>query len=135
MYVTKSVQATSDPSVWIVISFVLAIVGGIVAYFLFTSKNNDGEYKGFVAWLHSFLRFDKMMIEKLLKVVYLVFAIFITLSSFAYISISFLDFLLYLVVGNVVLRMFFELSILGIQLWKNTAEIKDIMLENKKSKK
>ena len=138
MFVTKSVSsvpASSDPGVWMIISFVLAIVGGIVAYFLFTSKKNNGEYKGFVAWLHSFLRFDKMMIEALLKIVYLVLAIFITLSSFAMISSSFLGFLLYLTVGNIVLRMIFEFSILGIQLWKNTTEIKEIMTEDKKSKK
>lgn len=138
MYVTKSVSsipASSDPGVWMIISFVLAIVGGIVAYFLFTSKKNNGEYKGFVAWLHSFLRFDKMMIEALLKIVYLVLALFITLSSFAMISTSFLGFLLYLVIGNIVLRMIFEFSILGIQLWKNTTEIKEIMTEDKKSKK
>ena len=135
MYVTRSVSTSADPGVWMIVSFVLAIVGGIVAYFLFTSKKNNGEYKGFVAWLHSFLRFDKMMIEALLKIVYLVLTIFITLSSFGFISTSFLTFLLYLIVGNLVLRMVFELSILGIQLWKNTTEIKEIISEDKKSKK
>ena len=106
MYVTRSVSTSADPGVWMIVSFVLAIVGGIVAYFLFTSKKNNGEYKGFVAWLHSFLRFDKMMIEALLKIVYLVLTIFITLSSFGFISTSFLTFLLYLIVGNLVLRIF-----------------------------
>lgn len=139
MYVTKTVPTASTSSfveggVWVIVSAVLAIVGGIVLYFLFTSKNNNGEYKGFVAWLHSFLRFDKMMIEALLKICYLVSALFITLSSFSVISTSFLGFLLYLVLGNVILRMIFEFSILGIQLWKNTTEIKET-LTTKKDKK
>ena len=41
----------------IIISAVLAVVGGIAAYFLFVSKKNNGEYTGFVAWLHDFLNF------------------------------------------------------------------------------
>lgn len=139
MYVTKTVPTATTSSfveggVWVIVSAVLAIVGGIVLYFLFTSKKNNGEYKGFVAWLHSFLRFDKMMIEALLKICYLVSALFITLSSFSVISTSFLGFLLYLVLGNVILRMIFEFSILGIQLWKNTTEIKETLTTKKEKK-
>lgn len=137
MYVTKSVSTTPSiggSGVWTIIAAVLAIVGGIVLYFLFTSKKNKGEFKGFVAWLHSFLRFDKMMIEALLKIIYLIAALFITLSSFGMISTSFLLFLLYLVLGNIVLRIVFEFSILGIQLWKNTTEIKESLNENKNKK-
>ena len=137
MYVTKSVSTTPSiggSGVWTIIAAVLAIVGGIVLYFLFTSKKNKGEFKGFVAWLHSFLRFDKMMIEALLKIIYLIAALFITLSSFGMISTSFLLFRLYLVLGNIVLRIVFEFSILGIQLWKNTTDIKESLNENKNKK-
>ena len=42
-----------------------------------------------------------MMVESMLKILYLIAALFITLSSFALISSSFLSFLLYLVFGNI----------------------------------
>ena len=140
MVITKTVPTTSSSlsfggaEVWLIISAVLALVGGIVAYFLFTSKKNNGEFKGFVAWLHSFLRFDKMMVEAMLKILYLVSAIFITLFSFTFISANFLLFLGFLVFGNVITRLCYEFSILGIQLWKNTTEIRDALTDKKKSK-
>lgn len=138
MYFTKTVSSTpsmiSLNGVWTIIAAVLAIVGGIALYFLFTSKKNKGEFKGFLAWLHSFLRFDKMLIESILKIVYLILALFITLSSFGIIGTSFLGFILELVLGNLILRVLFEFSILGIQLWKNTTEIKEEITERKKTK-
>lgn len=141
MVITKTVPTTTTSTpiftgagVWTIIAAVLAVVGGIVLYFLFTSKKNNGDFKGFVAWLHSFLRFDIMMVEALLKVFYLISAIFITLSSFALISTNFLLFLGYLVLGNIITRLIYEFSILGIQLWKNTTEIRDAIVDKKKSK-
>ena len=139
MVITKTVPTTTPSTftgagVWVIVAGVLAVVGGIVLYFLFTSKKNNGEYNGFLAWLHSFLRFDKMMVESMLKILYLIAALFITLSSFAFISSSFLSFLLYLVFGNIFARVMFEFSILGIQLWKNTAEIKDAITDKKIAK-
>ena len=135
MYSTKSLVTTSSASssmgVWSIVSLVLAIIGGIVLYFLFTSKKNKGEFKGFVAWLHSFLRFDKMMIEAIIKILYLILAIFITLASFELIGTNFLLFILTLTLGNVFIRIIFEFSILGIQLWKNTTEIKEAITEKK----
>ena len=117
--------------IWFIVSVILAIVGGIVVYFLFSSKKNNGEYKGFLAWLHSFLRFDKMLIEALMKIAYIISALFITLSSFSIISTSFIAFLLYLVFGNIFARIIYEAAILRIQIWKNTTEIKDEITKKK----
>ena len=139
MYVTKSVPAATSSSsslmgmgVWGIVAGVLALVGGIVLYFLFTAKKNEGQFKGFVAWLHSFLRFDKMMVEALLKICYLITAIFITLYSFALISVNFLLFLGFLVFGNVIARLLYEFSILTIQIWKNTTDIRDSVAKKSK---
>ena len=139
MYVTKTpVVSTSSSSlvgagVWGIIAAVLAIVGGIVLYFLFTAKKNEGQFKGFVAWLHSFLRFDKMMVEAMLKICYLITAIFITLYSFALISVNFLFFLGFLVFGNVIARLLYEFSLITIQIWKNTTDIRDSFNDKKKN--
>lgn len=139
MYTTKPIVTTASVSpslgVWGIVSLVLAIIGGIVLYFLFTSKKNKGEFKGFLAWLHSFLRFDKMMIEALIKILYLISAIFITLASFELIGTNFLAFILTLTLGNVFVRLIFEACIFSIQIWKNTTEIKEAITEKADKKK
>jgi len=120
----------SGNSVWIIISFVLAIVGGLVLYFTFLSKKNEGKYAGFLAWMYDFLSFKKMVIENILKVVYLMLAIFITLSSFSFISSSFLAFIGYLVIGNLVARIMYELFLVVLIICRNTTEINK-KLDNK----
>ena len=83
----------------------------------------------FLNWLKDFFNFKKMLIEDLLKVVYVISTIFITLFSFALIGSNFLGFLVMLILGNVILRLSFEGILLAIMIWKNTTEI------NKKMKK
>ena len=128
-----TLAALSNLQTWFIVSLVVAIAGGILAYVLFTSKKNKGEFKGFVAWLHSFLRFDKMTLETLVKVGYLVAAIYITLMSFGYISISFYYFILYITLGNIGARMACEAILCFIQIWKNSNDIKEAL--DKKSSK
>lgn len=122
-YVTSSSNANE---VWIIISLILAIIGGILAYVLFVKKDNKLPNK-FLEWLKRFLDFKEMIVEPLLKVTYIILAIFITLSSFSLISESFVEFLLSLVVGNLVLRLIYEFSLVLIQIWKNTTQINDKM--------
>lgn len=128
---TPSFDIEGGALIWMIVSLILAIVGGIVIYFLFSSKKNKGEFKGFLAWLHSFLRFDKMLIEALIKISYIATALFITLSSFSVISVSFLGFLIYLVFGNILARICYEAVIITIQIWKNTTEIKEDISKKK----
>ena len=110
-------------TVWIILSVILAIAGGILVYFLFLSKKNEGKFTGFLGWLYDFLSFKKMFLEVLLKVTYLVVAIYITLSSFALIGTSFLGFLLQLVLGNVIARVVYEFSLILLVICRNTTEI------------
>lgn len=107
--------------VWLIIAAVLAIVGGIVLYFTFLNKKNDGKFKGFLGWLHDFLTFKKMFIENLLKVTYLILSIFITLSSFA--AGSFLGFIFTLILGNLAVRVIYEFSLVLLVICRNTTEI------------
>ena len=108
--------------IWTVVSLVVALAGCFIVYFLFINK--DVKTKGFLAWLKEFLSFDKMLIEPLLKISYLFFVIFITLSSFAIIGTSFISFLVYLIFGNLLLRVLYEIVLIKIMIWKNTNEIK-----------
>ena len=112
----------SSAGVWTIIAFVLAIVGAVIAYFLFVKPEKEYPQK-FVNWLISFLNFNEMLIEPILKVTYIFLALFVTLTSFNYISVNFLAFLLTLVLGNLAIRVVYEASMMMVGIWKNTKEI------------
>ena len=63
--------------IWTIVSVILAIIGGIVLYFTFLSKKNEGKFTGFLGWLYDFLTFKKMMIENVLKILYIIVALFV----------------------------------------------------------
>lgn len=122
-YYTPSISSSATGSlVWTVVSIILAIIGGILVYVLFINKNNKLDNK-LLVWLRDFLSFKNLLLETILKVTYVILAIFITLSSFNMIGINFLGFLLYLIIGNVILRIVYESSLMLLMIWKNTSEI------------
>lgn len=115
--------------VWLIISAVAAVVGGICLYFTVFANKNEGKYKGFMAWLYDFVKFKKLYITTILKITYMIFAIFLTLYSFVLISTSFVAFLLTLIFGNLILRVTYEFSLVLLSIHENVSEI------NKKFKK
>ena len=117
-------------STWMIISLVLAIVGGIAAYIVFVSKENNGEYSGFLASLHDFLNFKKFYVKDILKTLYIVTTIFITLSSFSYISSSITLFFMTLILGNIVARISYEIILMTITIVDNVTEINQKMSKN-----
>ena len=123
MYSTRALTSAVGSTVWVILSLILAVVGGILVYFLFLSKKNEGKFTGFLGWLYDFLSFKKMFLEALLKVTYLIIAIYITLYSFVLIGDSFLDFLLTLVLGNVIARVVYEFSLILLVICRNTTDI------------
>ncbi len=131
-YPTTFVNTSSVDSTWIVISAVIAIFGGLFAYFMFVANKESDKYTGFVAWLHGFLNFKKLFIAGILKVMYIISAIFITLSSFSFISVSIASFFLYLILGNVIARISYELLLMIITIVNNTTEINRKLPELKK---
>ncbi len=128
-------QASTVDETWIIISAVVALLGGIVAYILFVSKKNNGEYTGFVAWLHDFLNFKKFFIEVVLKTLYVISTIFITLSSFSFIGSSVATFFLWLILGNIVNRVAYEFVLMFLTLVNNTTEINKKMEAKKEPEK
>ena len=108
--------------VWTTVSLVVAIVGGIVLYHALC-RDNDAPTDERVVALKNFINFKTLIIEPLLKCLYCIVAIFITLFSFNYIGQSFLGFLIMLVVGNVVVRIAYEGSMIVLMIWRNTSDI------------
>lgn len=121
-YSTGIINSSADFT-WTIVSVVLALVGGVAAYAIFVSKKNEGEYNGFLEWLHNFLNFKTFFIETILKLLYIICAIFITLNSFSFIRISIAQFFAVLIFGNLTARIGFELILLLITLVNNTTEI------------
>ena len=116
-------RQTSNSLTWMIIALILAIAGGILVYFLFLKKDNENKFTGFLKYLYEFLSFKKMWLESILKISYLILAIYISLMSFELIGTSFLGFILTLVFGNIVLRVVYELSLLLLTICRNTTEI------------
>lgn len=114
---------TSNSLTWMIIALILAIAGGILVYFLFLKKDNENKFTGFLKYLYEFLSFKKMWLESILKISYLILAIYISLMSFELIGTSFLGFILTLVFGYIVLRVVYELSLLLLTICRNTTEI------------
>lgn len=131
-YGLNSVAATG---VWMIVSIILAIIGGIALYFTVFTKQNEHKFKGFMGWLYDFFTFKNMLLETLLKILYIIVAIYITLSSFSLISISFIAFILQLTLGNLLARIGFEFSLLLLTICKNTTEINDKLSKTKKETK
>lgn len=113
----------SDMGVWFGISITIAIIGAVLVYVLFLNPKSAKEYKGFVKYLYELLSFKKLLIELILKISYIFLAIFITISSFALIAESFALFLAYLILGNIVVRIIYECSLMFVLLYKNVCEI------------
>lgn len=113
--------------IWSIIALVLALVGCFLVYFMFVRKSNDLKNPK-LEWLRSFLKFDKMLIEPILKIAYIFAAIFLTLFSFSFFALGFPGFLAFLAtitLGNIGLRVIYEAIMLQIMIWKNTSEIKN----------
>ena len=111
-------------AVWTIVSLILAIVGGILVYFLFI-KGKNLKLTPFLKKLRDLLDFKIMILETILKVLYLIITIFIILVSFSFIAVNFLAFLLTLVFGPIIVRVIYEASIMFLMIWKNTKIIAD----------
>lgn len=119
---------------WLIIAAVVAVIGGLVLYFTFLSRKNEGKYKGFLGWTYEFLNFKRFTIESFLKITYLMAAIFTTLGSFAAISESFLTFLLILIGGNLLLRVMYEFSLVMLIICRNTIDINNKLIKKEDKK-
>lgn len=101
---------------------ILAVLGGIFLYFYFVKKDDELNNE-FLTKLRDFLNFKTMWIEGILKVTYVILALYVTLYSFVLISESFFLFLLVLVLGNVIVRLAYEGSLIILMIWRNTRDI------------
>jgi hypothetical protein len=117
----KASSAISYSTIWTIVSLVLAVCIGITLYFTIFSKKNEDKYNGFMLKLYNLVHFKFLIIEDIFKILYLISAIAITLLSLNYICNW--KFLVVLLGGNLMLRIFYELFTLFIELCSNVRKI------------
>ena len=128
-YTNYNYSAATNVGVFGIIALVLSLSGAFVLFYTFLNKSNEKKFKGFTKWAYDFLLFKKLCLESILKFLYLFSAIFITIISFAFIGTSFMTFIMMLILGNVAVRISYELILMFILIHHNLVEI------NEKTKK
>lgn len=110
---------------WAMPALIISLVVGILVYFLFLSRKNEGKFKGFVGWMYDFLSFKKLAVEAILKILYITAALYLTIMSFSFVTLDFGYFLLILIGGNVLVRIAYELMLVVLIVCRNTSEINE----------
>ena len=122
----------SISEVWVIVSLFLAVMGGIFLYNTYFSKSNEGKFIGLKKVLYDFINFKFTIIEPIFKVLYLIIAIGLTLSSLSLIGSNFFEFIAVIVFGNIVVRLAFELLLLTLKMMKDVNEINSKLKSEKK---
>ena len=103
---------------------IIALVLGIVLFFTFLKKNNEGKYSGIKGKFYNAMTFNRFYAENIIKFVYVLSACVITVVGLVQIVIgSFIAGIVALVFGNVILRVSFELLLMFIMLCKKTVSV------------
>ena len=111
--------------IWFIIAGVLALVGGILLYFLFVKSKTEPKGK-FAKWLKDFLSFKIMWLEPILKIAYYVLTIGCILVSFGFLGYGgsgVLMFFTTLILGPIIIRLCYEMTMMFIMIWRNTRDI------------
>ena len=130
---SNATPSFSISEVWVIVSVLLAVIGGIVLYNTYFSKSNEDKFTGIKKVLYDFVNFKFTIIEPIFKVLYLIIAIALTLSSLSLITTNFFKFIAVIVFGNIVIRLAFELLLLTLKMMKDVSEINQKMKSDKKS--
>ena len=125
-----AINTVEYAATWAIVSLVLAIIGGVLVYFLFI-KGKDLKLSDGLKKLRDLLDFKIMLIEPILKILYLVITIYVILISFNFITTNFLTFLLVLILGPIIIRIIYEASLMLVMIWKNTKIICENTSKNK----
>lgn len=123
--INNTTKSFSVSEVWVIVSVLLAVIGGIFLYVNYFSKDKEKEYKGLKKVLYDFINFKFTIIEPILRVLYLIIAIALTLSSLSLITSNFFIFIALIVFGNLIVRMIFELLLLTLKLFKDVSSINE----------
>lgn len=131
---TATINVPEGFFVWISVASIIAIVCGILTYFLFVRKKSTPKGK-FAKWLKDFFNFKIMWLEPIIKIIYYIATFGAILASFGFLSLGvdgILPFFLVLILGPVFIRLGYEAVMMFVMIWRNTKDISDSVTSKKK---
>ena len=132
-YYTTTVNVPEGFYIWFIIAGILAVVGGVLTYFLFVKNKNTPKGK-FAKWLKDFLSSKIMWLEPILKIVYYILTIGCILVSFGFLGYGGAGVILFfmtLIGGPILIRLGYEMTMMFIMIWRNTQDIADSTAKKK----
>ena len=116
-----------------IIALMFAIIGTVLAFVFILPANRRGALPGFFVFIHDTFNFKSLILEYILRALYVFSTLFVILYGFFMIftfSSASLGGFLMMILGPIVIRIIFEGSMMFILLVKNTIEINN-KLSNK----
>ena len=123
-YYTTPIMSYVNYGLIMAIALVAATIIGLVVYFAFLKKSNEGRFTGFRKTMYNLLAFNRFYAENIIKFLYVIGACIVTVAGIVMIVLgSFLSGILMLVIVNIVLRISVELVLMFIMMCKKTVSM------------
>jgi hypothetical protein len=107
----------------ITVAIIAAIIVGCVLYVLFVRGDRNEKLTGNKAKFYNFLNFNKFYAEEIFKFFYIVSAAIFTFVGIVMLFVNFASGIILLVIGNIALRVSYELLMMFIILCRRTASV------------
>ncbi len=115
-----------DPSTALIIFAVIALILTILSFIFITPRSKKERLNGFFRWLHEIFNFDALLIDKILKFLYIFSTLLAILEGFVLLfsgTVSGLICLMIILLGPVAIRLVFESMMMFVILVRNVSEI------------
>jgi len=121
--------------VGVTVTLVLSLIISLLVFFGIVIRKKDFKSK-FVHWLKEFLNFRRMWVVGILKYVYLFAATFLTIGGIVVMFyggsepwVMVLVGLGIISLGNLALRLGFEMSMVAIGMWENMRDVRNVLVD------
>ena len=105
------------------IAVLVAIILGVAFYFTFLKKENEDKFTGWKKVVYDFFSFNKFYTEDIMKLVYVMLTAALVVIGVFMLFIDLTTALILLVLGNVALRVSYELIMMFVILCRKTVSI------------
>lgn len=105
------------------IAILVAIILGVALYFTFLRKENENKYTGWKKTVYDFFNFNKFYTEDIMKLLYVMLTAAFTVLGVFMLFVKVSTGVILLIVGNVVLRVSYEMVMMFVILCRKTVSI------------
>ena len=131
-YGYDSIQSTL---ILMIVAVVLAIVCTVLSFIFITPEKKRGTLPKFFQIVHDVFNFKGLMIEAILKALYIFFTLFAILYNFFLLFVQTWTGLFGLILAPIFIRLIFEFLMMAILLVKNVISINNKLQKESESKK